>query len=354
MADALGIYNYYDPDRAGWQALPDDYSPEIAGMLDATDDPGSVIRALMAESRALAKAQEPTLMDSLSTLSATHRRKLPGRAQGDAQRKHFLTRALEIYGRPEGDRTPSAWARLPEEIQTDMRNYATNAEGFRDNIDKPYEYTGWLGQGSKLNAAGKWLQSIPAAAYQGSHMLANAAGNLIDGQGGQVKTTEQALDDFTTAGATAWAPVTSMLGMDSSVPSSWSRSRQARQAMDEEKTPWLQEEFRIDDRQRQRESNILEGRAGAQDDGESLLTDYQVDTILGKMPVRIWGGIMDDTLNPMWEGAGIVSAARAGKHAAAARGLAMEHAPSILLGGYTTYLENEMDKKLKRLEEARR
>ncbi len=352
MADALGLYQYYDPNRAGWQAPKSNYSPEVAGLLDATDDPGAVIRALVAESRELAKAQEPTLMDSLSTLSATHRRKLPGRAAADAQRQHFLNRALEIYGRPAGDRTPSAWAQLPEAMQADMRNYATNAEGFRDNIAKPYEYTGWIGPGSKLNTAATYLQSLPAAAYQGAHMLANAAGNVIDGGGGGVKTTGEALDDFATAGATMWAPATAALGMDDSVPSSWSRAAKAREAMDEQ--PWWLQDFVVDNRPQQRESVILESGAGRLDDGEGLLTGYGVDKVLGKMPTRIWGGIMDDTLNPMWEGAGIVHAARAGKHAAAARGLAMEHAPSILLGGYTTYLENEMDKKLKRLEEAQR
>lgn len=352
MADALGIYNYYDPNRAGWQAPKSGYSPEIAGMLDASDDPAAVIRALVAEAKEVAKAQEPTMLDSLSTLSATHRRKLPGRAAADAQRQHVMERALEIYGRPTGDQMPTAWAKLPEQVQVDMMNYATNKDGFRDNIAKPYEYTGWLGPGSKLNTAATYLQSLPAAAYQGSHMLANAVGNVIDGGGGGVKTTGEALDDFTTAGATLWAPVTAAMGADASVPSSWSRSAKAREAMDEQ--PWWLQDFVVDNRPQQRESVMLESGAGRLEDGEGLLTGYEVDTILGKMPVRIWGGIMDDTLNPLWEGAGIVNAARAGKHAAAARGLAMEHAPSILLGGYTTYLENEMDKKIKRLEEAQR
>ena len=350
MAD--GIYNYYDPNRAGWQA--EKYSPEVAGLLDANDDPGAVIRALVAESREVARAQEPTLMDSLSTLSATHRRKLPGRAAVDAQRQHFLDRALEIYGRPDGDRNPSAWAQLPEGMQADMRNYATNAEGFRDNIANPYEYTGWIGPGSKLNTAGKWLGSLPAAAYQASHMLANAAGNVIDGQGGQVKSTSQAIDDMADATGTLIAPVTSMLGVSDSVPTAWSRSSMVREAFDDEPRGFLQDSFVIDNRPKQKEARDYELSLGTQDDGEGLLTDYGVDKVIGKMPTRIWGGIMDDTLNPMWEGAGIVNAARAGKHAAAARGLAMEHAPGILLGGYTTYLENEMDKKLRRLEEARR
>lgn len=345
MADALGIYNYYDPNRAGWQAPK--YSPELAGMLDATDDPAAVIRALVAEAREVAKAQEPTLTDALSTLSATHRRKLPGRAAVDAQRQHFLDRALEIYGRPDGERNPSAWARLPEGMQTDMRNYATNAEGFRDNIANPYEYTGWLGPGSKLHTASKWLQSLPAAAYQASHMLANAAGNVIDGQGGQVKTTAEAMDDMADATGTLIAPVTSMLGVSDSVPTAWSRSAKVREAFDEEPRGFLQDSFVVDNRPQQEMANQLESRLGSQQDGEGLLTDYGVDKAIGKMPTRIWGGIMDDTLNPMWEGAGIVNAARAGKHAAAARGLAMEHAPSVLLGGYTTYLED----KLKRLED---
>ena len=348
MADALGIYNYYDPNRAGWQAPK--YNPELAGMLDATDDPGAVIRALVAESREVAKAQEPTLMDSLSTLAPTHRRKLPGRATVDAQRQHFLDRALEIYGRPEGDRDPSAWAQLPEDMQTDLRNYATNKEGFRDNIANPYEYTGWLGPGSKINTAGKWLGSLPAAAYQASHLLANAAGNLIDGQGGQVKTSADAMDSMADAGGTLIAPVTSMLGVSDSVPTAWNRSAKVRAAFDEEPRGFLQDAFVPDNRPQQKAAAGYELALGTQEDGEGLLTSYGVDQLIGKMPTRILGGIMDDTLNPMWEGAGIVNAARAGKHASAARGLAMEHAPSVLLGGYTTYLED----KLKRLGEARR
>lgn len=359
---AEGIYNYYDPNRAGWQAPK--YSPEVAGLLDADDDPGAVVRALIAEAREVAKAQEPTLMDSLSTLSATHRRKLPGRAAVDAQRQHFLDRALEIYGRPDGDRNPSAWAQLPEGMQADMRNYATNAEGFRDNIANPYEYTGWIGPGSRLNTAGKWLGSLPAAAYQASHMLANAYGNVAEsymlgdhaasteglGRGGAVKSTSQAIDDMADATGTLIAPVTSMLGVSDSVPTAWSRSDKVRKAFDEEPRGFLQDAFVVDNRPAQQIAVSLESRLGDQEDGEDLLTGYGVDKAIGKLPARALGAVMDDTLNPMWEGAGIVNAARAGKHAAAARGLAMEHAPSVLLGGYTTYLED----KLKRLKEAKR
>lgn len=356
MADALGIYSYYDPNRAGWQAPPSDYSPEIAGMLDATDDPGAVIRALMAEAREVAKPQEQTtwewFRDHPGLLS--HRNKLPGRAQNDAQRQHVMERALEIYGRPAGEQVPTAWSRLPEQLQADMMNYATNKDGFRDNIVGPYEKTGVVGPGSGLYAAGKWFQSIPAAAYQGSHMLANAAGNVIDGQGGGVKTTAQAGEGLADAFGTFIAPVQAVLGMDAQAPTAWRRSRQTRQALDEEKTPWLQEDIIIDNRPQQRAAANLESRAGAQEDGEGLLAAYNVDDAIGKIPTRIVGGIMDDTLNPWWDGANISRLARQGKTAAAARGLALEHAPGILVGGYTTYAENEYDKLLKRLEEAQR
>jgi len=348
MADALGIYNYYDPNRAGWKA--EKYSPEIAGLLDADDDPGAVIRALAAEAREIAQAQEPTLADALTTNAATHRRKLPGRAAVDAQRQHFLDRALEIYGRPEDGRNPSAWARLPEEMQAAMQQYATNEGGFRDNIANPYEYTGWLGPGSRLHTASTWMMGLPTAAYQVSHMLANAAGNVIDGQGGGVKTTADAVDDFARAGGTLAAPVTSLLGWDDRAPTAWSQAARVRQALDEEPRGWLQDDLVLDNRGAQAFGAAVEAKAGAMESGEELLNAYNVDQAIGKLPTRVIGTIMDDTLNPMWEGDKIAKAARAGKTASAARGLALEHLPGVGLAGYQTYLEE----KLRRLEEARR
>ena len=351
MADAWGVYNYYDPNRPGWQAPQSGYSPDVAGLLDAHDDPGAVIRALAAEANELAVPQEPTVMDALTTLAPTHRRKLPGRAASDARRQHFMDRALEVYGRPQGDQAPSTWAALPEQMQADLLNYATNKDGFRDSIANPYEYTGIIGPGSRLAAAGKWLQSIPTMGYQASHMLANAVGNVMDGHGGGVKTTAEAADAMADAGGTALAPVTSMLGV-SGAPTAWSRSREVREAADEQPQWWLQDSFVIDNRPAQQRAAAREGMAGGQEDGEELLTSYGVDDVIGKLPTRIWGGVLDDTLNPLWDGAAIVGAARAGKTAAAMRGLALEHAPSAILGGYTTYLENEADKNLKRVSEA--
>ena len=353
-------YNYYDPNRMGY-AEPK-YHPELRGMLDAEDDPGAVIRAMMAEAKARATAQEPTIMDSLSTLAPTHRQKLPGRAQADAERQYFAEGMLDIYGRPEEGREPSAWARLPEDVASDMRNYASNKDGFRDNITNPYEYTGWLDPGSRLNTAGTWMMSLPNMAYQGSHLLANAVANEVEtagnaGQrqprpaGGGVKTSAQAANDLVDAAGTFMAPMTSLLGVDTP-PTAWSRAADARQALDENPET---DRFRMDARAKQQYATDVESMAGKQGDGEGLLTDYGVDKLIGRIPTRAWGMTMDSLLNPWYDGKAIVQAARAGQRGKAALGLALEHGPDALAAGAVTYAEQlEADRMLKRLEEARR
>lgn len=370
MADAAEMYRAYDPNRQGWKAPPSEYRPDVSALLSSNDDPGRVIAALVAESNELAKPQEPTVWDSLTTLAPTHRRKLPGRALADAQRQHFMDRALEIYGRPTSQwqsgeyMRPSKWSSLPDNLQSDMMSYATNKDGFRDNIAKPYEYTGWLGPGSRLMTAAKWVQALPSGVYQGSHALANLSGDVTQGYAegdfktsgdpGHVKSYRQAYEDAADAGGTLLAPVTSALGMDAVAPTQWSRMQAARERLDENPHAWLGGGLtHFDNRPYQKAAQSVEANAGSAEDGESLLMDYKVDELIGKTGTRILGAVMDDTLNPFWDGQAITKAARAGKMGPAWRGLAWEHFPGAALAGYASYRENELEKMINRLEAAK-
>lgn len=367
----MDAFNYYDPNRMGY-AEPK-YHPELRGMLDANDDPGAVIRAMMADAKAKAVPQEPpSFLQRVGGPPAaaayrflTTRDKLPGRAQADAERQHFVEGMLDVYGRPEDGREPSAWARLPEDVVSDMRNYASNKDGFRNNITNPSEQTGFLGPGSPLNTASTWMMSMPNMAYQGSHLLANAVANEVETAGnagkrqprpagGGVKTNAQAANDLVDATGTFMAPMTSLLGIDTP-PTAWSRAADARKAMDENPET---DPFRPDARAKQQYAADVESMAGRQGDGEGLLTDYGVDKLIGRIPTRIMGMTMDSILNPWYDGKSIIQAARAGKMGQATMGLALEHGPDALAAGAVTYAEQlEADRQkqlLKRLEEARR
>lgn len=378
MADAEEIYRAYDPNRQGWKAPQSRYRPDVSALLSSNDDPDRVLRELAAESNALAKPQEPTVWDAFTTNPATHRRKLPGRAQADAQRQHFLDRALDIYGRPTEKSPageylpPTAWSnsRLPEDIQRQMMDYATNKDGFRDNIAKPYEYTGWLGPGSRLNTAMRWLQAMPTGLYQGSHALANLTGDVAQiyteynnpsgpalharGTPGYVKSYTQAYEDAADAGATLAGPLTWALGMDGMGMGAWSRMQAEREAWDDNPHEWLGGGLRaLDDRPGQGAAVSAESHAAPVEDGEELLQSYKVDDLIGRLGTRVLGAVMDDTLNPFWDGGSIVKAARAGKMGPAWRGLALEHLPGVGMASYATYRENEADKILKRIEAAK-
>lgn len=286
----------------------------------AQSDPGEVIRRLAAEVDRMPSPPERSMLRDFYEHPGilTHRKKTPERLKADAQRSAFFDKMLASYG-PD----VRQWQVLPEELQSQMAYYRDDADGFRSNLQSAYENTGLMGAGGGLRAGVTWMQSMPGMAYAGAELLANRASDAVDLAHGRTPAgsypNPEPGRDFAKQFNTFTAPLQTSQDVSDDY-SAWSEQRAARQAFPED---WQVLEPPRD------LASAAEIAASPIPEGEKLLERYGVP----KTPARVWGAVMDDTLNPFWEGRAIGRLARGGNTPAAVGKLMVEHAPGLGMAG---------------------
>lgn len=299
----------------------------------AQSDPGELIRRLAAEVDRLPTPPERSMLRDFYEHPGflTHRKKTPERLKADAQRQAFFDKLLDAYG-PD----VRQWQVLPEQLQSQMAYYRDDADGFRSGMKSAYEPTGVMGAGSGLRAGVTWMQSVPGMAYAGSEMLANRVSDAVDAGYGRPASGSYANPnperEFVQQFNTFTAPLQTASDVSDDY-SAWSKQRAARQAFPED---WQVLEPPRD------LASAAEVAAAPIPEGEKLLERYGVP----KTPARVWGAVMDDTLNPFWEGRAIRRLARSGNMPAALGKLAVEHAPGMGMAGMAS-----LDDLIRRLEQ---
>jgi hypothetical protein len=91
------------------------------------------------------------------------------------QQAHLMEKMLAEHGQPVNGMWPESWRQLPEALAMDMYAYAVNKDGYRDRLNSSTEYTGVLGEGSPVNTALTWGQSLPSTLYAIGENVGNAA-----------------------------------------------------------------------------------------------------------------------------------------------------------------------------------
>lgn len=333
------------------------------------DDPGEYIRALIEQSEGI-QAETPPSWTKPGLFS---RWKMPNAMQADAQQEYVFDQLLAAYGAPtQPGVIPERWSGLPDEMQSTLMAYATDADGFRTAIKSKDEWTGVLGEGSPLNTAMTWAQSLPSMAYGAGQGLANATDYVVSSATGGIPGTQypKAGERFQTALDTFTAPGQELARVAGYGPqrneSVWTAMRDARKRNDADVVPFAANRVfyepsaygpRGADRKHWSDLSDEVQQTGKQLDGIQYLTEAQVPGYVA-YPL---GMFMDDLLNPFLDAPGMRSAIRSGSGSQLARRAAVEFGPSQALMGTAAVgqavgqsrQQAEIDKMLQRLAEAR-
>lgn len=168
----------------------------------------SDLRRLIEESKQAEPEFRPNSFDPVR--AAFSREKMPNAAKADAQHAYFYDKLLSELGRPtQPGVKPEAWKDLNPAIADSLLAYAEDKDGFRTALTADQEYTGILGQGSPVNTALTWMQSLPGMVYGAGQMLGNAADYAVSSATGiqpavqypdAAKKAMAAVDTFTAPG----------------------------------------------------------------------------------------------------------------------------------------------------------
>ncbi len=306
------------------------------------DDPGAYIRALIEQARELEVSPPP----SGTNPGLFQRWKMPNAQRADAEQAYVMDQMLAAYGKPTAPNViPEQWKTvMPEEMQKNLMAYATDADGYRTNMRYPGESTGVLGEGSPVNTAMTWAQSLPSMAYGAGQGLANAADYVVSMNLGETpaiqypeagKNFKAALDTFTAPGQ----ELARMAGYGPEKNDSvWSAMREVREQNDADVVPFTRGRLdyapsaygpRAQDRQHWQDLSQEVQQTGRQLDGIRYLEEARVPGYVA-YPL---GMFMDDIMNPFLDAPGLKSAVGSGSLGRLGRAAAVEFAPSQALMG---------------------
>lgn len=317
------------------------------------------IRQLIEESKQAEPERRPYSTNEVR--ARFYRPKMPNAAKADAQHAYFYDRLLEELGRPAKPGVkPDAWKELTPEVSDSLLAYAEDRDGFRTALKSNQEYTGVLGEGSPVNTAMTWMQSLPGMVYGAGQMLGNAADYAVSSVAGiepavqypdAAKKTMAAVDTFSAPGQEL-ARIAGYGPEENS--SAWSEMRRTRKKNDEgvqafgpervfyKPNPWGS---RVSDIQH---SDNLSKEAQATRvmlDGQEMLEGARVPSYLAA-PL---GMLMDDIVNPVLNVSGLKAAKTL---PALARWAATEFLPSqamLGIGAAANYMQKSKEQELDEL-----
>ncbi len=252
------------------------------------------------------------------------------------QQAYLMEQMIAAYGNPVNGMFPESWRQLPEELALDMYAYAVNKDGYRDRLNSSTEYTGVLGEGSPVNTALTWGQSLPSTLYAIGENVGNAADYVTSKAMGGIpgkqfpdaeKNLSYAVNTFTAPGqaiaeAVGYAPPVEK------GHSAWSDMKDARKELDDQthwgmmghqKTPYgvtPYDAMQYDNLSREAQSvKLQEGK------------NYFMGQGVPETPAYFLGMATDDLFNPVFDAPGIAAASKAGRLLPIAKQVGIEFAP---------------------------
>ena len=300
------------------------------------------------EAIAEADAREYKDLDSMDTRELM--REMQGRIGGNPfqrpkmeqarragqQQAHLMEKMLADHGQPVNGMWPESWRQLPEALALDMYAYAVNKDGYRDRLNSSTEYTGVLGEGSPVNTALTWGQSLPSTLYAIGENVGNAADYVTSKALGGIpgkqfpdaeKNLSYAVNTFTAPGqaiaeAVGYAPPVEK------GHSAWSDMKDTRKELDDQthwgmmghqKTPYgvtPYDAMQYDNLSREAQSvKLQEGK------------DYFMGQGVPETPAYFLGMATDDLFNPVFDAPGIAAASKTGRLLPIAKQVGIEFAP---------------------------
>ena len=252
------------------------------------------------------------------------------------QQAYLMEQMIAAYGNPVNGMFPESWRQLPEELALDMYAYAVNKDGYRDRLNSSTEYTGVLGEGSPVNTALTWGQSLPSTLYAIGENVGNAADYVTSKALGGIpgkqfpdagKNLSYAVNTFTAPGqaiaeAVGYAPPVEK------GHSAWSDMKDTRKELDDQahwgmmghqKTPYgvtPYDAMQYDNLSREAQSvDLQEGK------------DYFMGQGVPETPAYFLGMATDDLFNPVFDAPGIAAASKTGRLLPIAKQIGIEFAP---------------------------
>lgn len=258
------------------------------------------------------------------------------------QQAYLLEQALAAYGKPIMGKYPDTWRQLPDALTDEMYAYATNSNGYRDRLNSPTEYTGVLGEGSPVNTALTWGQSVPSMIYATGENIGNAVdyatsyllgGDPVTQFPDAAKNFQRSLNTFSAPGQALAQAAGYALPIEKG-HSAWSDMKDAREALDEQ-TKWdlmgyAPNPYGTTPYEAIQYGNLsAEAQAGAQQEGREYLEGQRVPSWLAT-PL---GMLLDDLFNPVLDAPGIAAASQTRRLWPMVKQLGMEFGPGQATAG---------------------
>jgi|LakMenEpi03Aug12_release.lakeMendotaPanAssembly.Ray.scaffolds.fasta_scaffold36881_7 hypothetical protein len=333
-------------DRAR-QAAADAINPQLntqegsaAYRFDPQRQLGRYVEALVQD--VSAGVPTPAAQETAGFQSPFQRPKLPQARQSGLQQAEMMEQMLAAYGKPVNGMFPSAWRQLPEELALDMYAYAANQDGYRDRLTSPTETTGVLGEGSPVNTALTWGQSLPSTLYAIGENVGNAADYVTSKAMGGTPGVQfpDAGKNLAYAANTLTAPGQAMAEAVGYAPqageghSAWSDMKDTRQDFDAG-VNWGQMGYNPTPYGTTMYDAMQYG--GLSDEAQSVDLQEGKDYFMGQgvpeTPAYFLGMATDDLFNPVFDAPGIAAASKSGKLLPIAKQIGIEFAPGQVMTG---------------------
>jgi hypothetical protein len=280
--------------------------------------------------------------------SFLYRPKLPVQRLNDLRRSYVLDQAAM-----QDD--------LPDHMRELIADYRASG---RERLESPEEYTGFFGAGSPLLNAAQWMQAVPAMAFEGSGMLANAADDAtrlgtdvapvhVESYGDRVRnilshigTAVEPLGIQRKDRMADFVDPQNLPSPKGDTRSVWEKQRTVRQVQADAEDPvgdmrsdpyglrgLLSNGGRDYTRRQELTPTVREGA--------DHLRDYNVQDLIGDTATDGLGLVMDSVLSPFGETKGAYNFARAGQMGKAWKSMASEYGP---LGAIQAYIWSQQGK----------
>ena len=344
---------YYQSQNAAEERARQQAADAIDPQLDVKEDdaryrfnpqrnPAGYIQAAIQD----AVVKQPGDFDTRPNMEAFgqpfQRPKMENARHAGQQQAYLMEQMLAAYGKPVNGMFPSSWRQLPDELAMDMYAYATNKDGYRDRLNSATEYTGVLGEGSPVNTALTWGQSIPSMIYAAGENIGNATDYAVSWLGGGIpgkqfpdagKNFAYALNTFTAPGQ-ALAEAAGYAPPIEEGHSAWSDMQDARQELDDQ-TTWdlmghAPSPYGATPYDAMQYGNLSrEAQAVDLQEGK----DYFMGQGVPETPAYFLGMATDDLFNPLFDAPGIAAASKTGRLLPIAKQLGIEFAPGQAMTG---------------------
>jgi hypothetical protein len=256
------------------------------------------------------------------------------------QQAHLMEKMLADHGQPVNGMWPESWRQLPEALALDMYAYAVNKDGYRDRLNSSTEYTGVLGEGSPVNTALTWGQSLPSTLYAIGENVGNAVDYgtswVLGGTPG--KQFPDAEKNLAYAANTFTAPLQALADAADPVPvekghSAWSDMKDARKAFDDQAEMWqmgyAKTPYGTTPYEAMQYDNLSdEAKSVKLQEGKGYLEGQGAPEWLS----RHLGPALDSLFNPYLNAPGIAAASKTRRFWPVAKELAIEFGPDQAIG----------------------